>query len=375
LVMLFTPFTLRDVTLRNRIVVAPMLQGMAEGGHATPWHHVHIGRFAIGGVGMVIMESTKVEKRGRGTPGDLGLWDDAHAASLRPIVDFAHEHGSAIGIQLGHTGRKAKIFTDADGRTNEDDIVGPSAIAHSDARPVPRALELFEMPGVIESFAAAARRADLAGFDMVEIHGAHGYLLHSFLSPVANQRTDIYGGSDENRERLMLEVSAAVRAAFPAHKPVCMRLSCEDMAGVGLDIIVPLSAKLKALGIDIIDCSSGGMRDDMRDIPGVNADEYGYQAHYAEVIRRDAGIPTIAVGHIIHPAQAEELLQHGKADLIAIGREMLYNPNWAIDAAQKLGADPDFELLPSNLRGVLASRKKRFRGQLSTSNAPWPHSS
>lgn len=373
MVKLFTPYTMRNLTLRNRVVVAPMLQAKASGGHATAWHQVHIGRFAIGGVGLVMMESTKVEKRGRGTPGDLGLWQDSQAESLKPIVDFAHEYGAKIGIQLGHTGRKAKVFTDVDGSTNDQDIVGPSAIAHSNTRPVPRALDLAEIPEVVEAFAAAARRADAAGFDMVELHGAHGYLLHSFLSPAANERTDAYGGSEENRQRLMLEASEAVRAAFPADKPVFMRLSCEDKAGIGLEQIVPLCRKLKDIGIDVIDCSSGGMRDDMRDIPGVNPDDYSYQAEYAEAIRRDAGIPTMAVGHIIHAAQAEELLQQGKADLIAIGREMLYNPNWAIDAAQKLGADPDFELVPENLRGVLASRKQRFKGEFSTANVPWPH--
>lgn len=369
---LFSPFSMRSVTLRNRVVVAPMLQGKAVAGRANTWHLVHIGRFAIGGAGLIMMESTKVEKRGRGTIGDLGLWEDGQVEPLRQVVDFAHEYGSAIGIQLGHTGRKARVFTDEAGYCNESDIIAPSAIAHSPDRPVPRALGANEIGDVVEAFAAAARRADQAGFDTVELHGAHGYLLHEFLSPIANERTDRYGGNEENRMRLMLEVSEAVRETFPAGKPVCMRLSCEDKAGIGLSEIVPLAARLKDIGIDLIDCSSGGMRDDMRDIPGVNPDDYSYQAHYAEVIRRDAGIASMAVGHIIHPAQAEELLQRGSADLIAIGRELLYNPNWAVDAAQKLGEDPDFELLPENLRGVLANRKKRFKGQLSTSSVSWP---
>jgi 2,4-dienoyl-CoA reductase-like NADH-dependent reductase (Old Yellow Enzyme family) len=366
---LFSSFESRGLTLRNRIVVAPMLTAGAQVGHATPWHLVHIGRFALGGAGLVIMESTKVEKRGRGTLYDLGLWDDAFVPGLADIVSFAHRYGAAIGIQLGHTGRKSAFTHDEQGEAL--DMVAPSAIAHAEGRPVPRALELSEIPDVIGAFVAAARRADAAGFDVIELHGAHGYLLHSFLSPVANQRTDRYGGSEENRKRLMLEVTEAVRAQWPADKPLFMRLSCEDLAGVGLEQIVPLARELKALGVDVIDCSSGGMRDDMREIPGVAPDSFGYQVRYAEQIRRDAGIPTMAVGHIIHPRQAEDILQSGRADLIAIAREMLYNPNWAIDAAQKLGEDPDFELLPPNVRGPMASRRRRFKGNLSTHGSEW----
>lgn len=367
---LFSSYTIRDVTLRNRVVVAPMLTAGAEDGMATPWHMVHIGRFALGGAGMIMMESTKVEQRGRGTQGDLGLWDDAQVAPLAPIVDFAHRHGAAIGIQLGHTGRKSSDWIDADGNVMERDMVAPSAIAHAEDRPVPRALELSEIPGVIEAFAAAARRADRAGFDAVELHGAHGYLLHAFLSPVANKRTDRYGGSDGNRRRLMLEVAEAVRAALPAGKALFMRLSCEDLAGVGLETTIPLSRELQALGVDVIDCSSGGMRDDMREIPGVEPDNYGYQVRYAEAIRK-AGVPTMAVGHIIHARQADDIVRNGQADLVAIGREMLYNPNWTIDAAQKLGQDPEFELLPVNVRQPMASRRRRFRHPLSTQVADW----
>ena len=369
--LLFTPYQMRELTIRNRIVVAPMLQMAAKEGYATAWHHVHVGRFAIGGVGMIMMESTKVEKRGRGTPGDLGLWDDCFVPELAKIVDFSHQHGVAIGIQLGHTGRKRFLNNDMPDDPAFNDVVAPSAIAHSPNRPTPRALELSEIPGVIEAFAAAARRANEAGFDTVELHGAHGYLLHSFLSPHANQRTDKYGGSDANRMRLMLEATEAVRAVLPSEKPLFMRLSCEDQAGVGLEQIIPLCRELKALGVDVIDCSSGGMRDDMRDIPGVEPDSYGYQVRYSEPIRKEAGIATMAVGHIIHPLQAEQILQNGQADLIALGRELLYNPNWAIDAAQKLGVDPGFELVPENIRGPMASRKRRLEGVPSTYNVDW----
>jgi 2,4-dienoyl-CoA reductase-like NADH-dependent reductase (Old Yellow Enzyme family) len=252
-----------------------------------------------------------------------------------------------------------------------DEAVAPSAIRHGPDKVMPRALELNEIPGVIDAFADAARRAMQAGFDTVELHGAHGYLLHAFLSPVANQRTDRYGGSPENRERLMLEVTEAVRAQVSNEKPLFIRLSCEDQAGIGPEQIIPLAHKLKSLGVDVIDCSSGGMRDDMRDIPGVDADRYGYQVDYARQLREATGIRTMAVGHIIHARQAEEILNAGAADIIALGREMLYNPNWPVDAAQKLGEDPDFELLPAYVRGPLASRRRRFEGVSSTFGPDW----
>lgn len=368
---LFSSFQLRDMVLRNRVVVAPMLTASAIEGRATSWHLVHIGRFALGGAGLIVMESTKVEERGRGTPKDLGLWNDSHVAPLADIVDFAHAYGSAIGIQLGHTGRKGSVYHDDEGRPIPQDIVAPSAIAHAEGRPVPRALALTEIPEVVEAFASAARRANEAGFDMIELHGAHGYLIHEFLSPVANQRTDRYGGSDDNRKRFMMEVTEAVRAVWPQGKPLFMRLSCEDLAGIGLEQIIPLARELKTLGVDAIDCSSGGMRDDMREIPGVAPDNFGYQVRYAEAIRSEAGVPTMAVGHIIHPQQAENILKEGRADLIALAREMLYNPNWAVDAAQKLGIDPEFELMPANLRGPMASRRRRFKGSLSTHGTEW----
>jgi len=359
---LFSTISFKGMTLRNRIVAAPMVTSAAEDGHATPFHMVQVGRFAMGGAGLIIMESSKVEMRGRGTDKDLGLWSDAHVETLRPIVDFAHSQGSKIGIQLGHTGRKSSLVLSEEGF----DMVGPSAIAHNNTRPAPRALELDEIPQVIEAFVEGTRRADAAGFDMVEIHGAHGYLLHSFLSPVANQRTDSYGGSEANRARLMIEVTEAVRAALPAEKSLFMRLSCEDQAGVGPDVIVPLARELKKAGVDVIDCSAGGMRDDMKDIPTVHPDVYGYQVRYSDAVRNGAGIATMAVGHIIHAEHAEQILADGMADLIGVGRELLYNPNWPADAAQKLGEDPDFELMPPNFRSMMASRRRRLQGQPST---------
>lgn len=369
---LFSPLSIRDLTLRNRVVVAPMLQMVANDGHPTPWHMVHVGRFAIGGVGMIMMESTKVEKRGRGTPGDLGLWEDSVVPELVPIVDFAHQNGAAIGIQLGHVGRKRARPEDGGEVTFEPDIVGPSAIAHSDRHVTPRALTEAEIQDVIGSFVAATRRADAAGFDAVELHGAHGYLLHQFLSPVANHRADRYGGDAAKRMRLFLEVAEAVRAALPAGKALFVRVSGDDQAGVGIEQIVALARELKAVGVDVIDCSSGGMREDMKDIPGINPDDYGYQVGYAAAVRKGADIAAMAVGHIIHADQAEAILRDGKADLIALGREILYNPNWAMDAAQKLGEDPDFMLVPENLRYYLASRRRRLKGVPSTYGARMP---
>ena len=367
---LFDGLTIRNLTLRNRIVVAPMLQMAGIDGHVTSWHDVHVGRFAIGGVGLIIMESTKVEARGRGTPGDLGLWSDEFVPGLRRIVEFGHRHGAAMGIQLGHTGRKSGMAVDADGNKVLD-AIAPSAIPHLPGMVVPRALPESEIPDVIGAFAAATRRADEAGFDMVELHGAHGYLLHEFLSPVANQRTDRYGGSEENRRRLMIEVVEACRAVLPSEKPLFLRLSCEDLAGVGPAQIVPLVRELKSRGVDVVDCSSGGMRDDMREIPGVAPDSYNYQVAYSDELRREAGIATMAVGHIIHADQADAIVRAGQADLVAIGREMLYNPNWAIDAAQKLGVDPEFALVPEYVRGPLASRGRRLKGQPSTFGSDW----
>lgn len=353
--LLFSPFTLRQLELKNRVVVAPMHQYAAERGHATDWHLMNAGRYAAGGAGLVFVESTKVERRGCGTVGDLGLWDDAFIPGLARMAGFSHACGAAIGIQLGHSGRKSRVARPWEGGrpltpTPEIaalvpdweawELVAPSAVPADPRAPVPRALERHEIRALADAWAAAARRADAAGFDVVEIHGAHGFLIHQFLSPEANQRTDEYGGSESNRFRFALEVAEATRAAWPAGKPLFMRLSVEDDAGWTPDASVRLARELAARGVDVVDCSAGGMR-----AASVVRPEYGYQVPFAEKLRREAGVATMAVGLIVHAQQAERILQEGRADLIALAREMLYNPNWPMDAARKLGLG-GFDLMP-----------------------------
>jgi 2,4-dienoyl-CoA reductase-like NADH-dependent reductase (Old Yellow Enzyme family) len=363
--VLFTPMQLRDVRLKNRIVVAPMHQYAAVKGFATDWHLVNAGRFAAGGAGLVIMESTKVERRGCGTLGDLGLWKDEFIPGLKRCVDFISAHGAVAGIQIGHSGRKARRFRPWEGGaplTRSPDIddwedwelVAPSALNSPDTDPVPRALLRDEIPTVVESYGEAARRAHEAGYDVLDIHGAHGYLIHEFLSPMANTRSDEYGGSDLNRMRFCIEVVEAVRGRWPASKPLFLRLSVEDNAGWGPDQSVALARLVKPKGVDVIDCSSGGMRGP----PVISAGtiSYGYQVPYAERLRKDADILSMAVGLIIHADQAEAILYEGKADLIALAREILYNPHWPMDAAQKMGLDKGFASVPPPQAYWLAKR-------------------
>jgi 2,4-dienoyl-CoA reductase-like NADH-dependent reductase (Old Yellow Enzyme family) len=369
--LLFTPLSMRGVTLPNRIVVAPMHQYSAVRGFANDWHLMNAGRYAAGGAGFVMMESTKVERRGCGTLGDLGLWDDAFIPGLARVVDFIKGCGSVAGIQLGHSGRKARTGRPWEGGRPlersadvEDwdawELVAPSAIAADERSPVPRALERSEIAEVAQAFGKAAARAHAAGFDIVEIHGAHGFLIHEFLSPVANQRTDDYGGSERNRMRFAIEVVEAVRANWPQDKPLFLRLSAEDDAGWGPEQSVALAKEVRPLGVDVIDCSSGGI---LGKAPSV-APAYDYQVPYAERIRREAGVLTMAVGLIVHAQQAERILQDGRADLIALAREMLYNPNWAMDAAQKLGVDPKFEMLPPPYQYWLSRRAATVPGMV-----------
>lgn len=376
--MLFSPLEIRGLRLRNRVVVAPMHQYSALEGFANDWHLVNAGKFAQGGAGLVIMESTKVARNGAGTVGDVGLWDDQFIPPLARCAAFIKAHGARAGIQLGHSGRKARLSRPWEGGkplTGDEpgvfdwagwELVAPSAVPHSDKSPTPRALSHNEVRDLAVKWGEAAARADRAGFDMVEIHAAHGYLIHQFLSPLANVRTDEYGGSELNRARFAIEVAECVRAAWPADKPLFMRLSCEDDAGFGPEESVRLSRLLRDKGVDVIDCSSGGTlaRSPM---DGERSKKYGYQVPYAEKIRKEAGIKTMAVGHIVHADQAEAILQGGRADLVALAREMLYNPNWPMDAAQKLGIDPDFKLVPPPYSYWLDKRaKSAFEGQPST---------
>jgi 2,4-dienoyl-CoA reductase-like NADH-dependent reductase (Old Yellow Enzyme family) len=363
--LLFTPIRLRDVTLKNRVVVAPMHQYSAVRGFATDWHLMNAGRYAAGGEGLVITESTKVERRGCGTVGDLGIWDDAHIPGLARCVDFIRRHGAVSGIQLGHSGRKARRFRPWEGgkpltRSPEIkdwdawELVAPSALQSPEDEPVPRALTRAEIPKLVEAWAQAARRAHEAGFEVLDIHGAHGYLIHEFLSPFANCRNDEYGGSELNRMRFAIEVVEAVRAVWPAGKPLFLRLSVEDDAGWGPAQSVALARIVKPKGVDVIDCSSGGMRG----APVVSAGPvgYGYQVPYAERLRREAEIMTMAVGLIVHADQAKAILQEGRADLVALARELLYNPNWPMDAARKLGVEDAFGTVPPPQAYWLAKR-------------------
>ncbi|MFM1991771.1 MAG: hypothetical protein RJA99_4728 [Pseudomonadota bacterium] len=374
--LLFTPLALRGLALKNRIVVAPMHQYSAHDGHATDWHLMNAGRFAAGGAGLVMVESTKVERRGCGTVGDLGLWDDAFVPGLARIVDLVHASGSACGIQLGHSGRKARVgrpweggrpLAQATARVADWDaweLVAPSALAADDASPVPRALTVAEIHDVIEAWGAATRRAHAAGFDVVEIHGAHGFLLHEFLSPQANRRDDAYGGTPEKRMRFALEVAECVRAAWPADKPLFVRLSVDDDAGWAPADSVALAKRLAALGVDVIDCSAGGITPKPVSSAPIG---YGYQVPFARAIQREAGVRAMAVGLIVHPAQAERVLRDGDADLIALAREVLWNPNWPMDAAMKLGVDP-FGLVPPQA-GWWLERRARSMPSLVPSTA------
>ncbi len=373
--LLFTPLRLREITLKNRVVVAPMHQYSAVKGFAKDWHLMNAGRYAAGGAGLVILESTKVERRGCGTVGDLGIWDDAFVPGLARIAEFVHQCGAAAGIQLGHSGRKARIRrpweggapltpTDAADAGIEDwddwELVAPSALPADAGVPVPRELTRAEIRSIAEAWGKAAARADAAGFDVVEIHGAHGFLIHEFLSPLANQRSDEYGGSEQNRMRFAQEVCACVRETWPPGKPLFLRLSAEDDAGWGPAQSVALAKLVKPMGVDVIDCSSGGILG--KPPAGAAKPAYGYQVPYAEKIRKEGRIMTMAVGLIVHAAQAEAVLQEGRADLVALAREMLYNPSWAMDAAQKLGCDAKFMLAPPPYRYWLERRASTLPG-------------
>lgn len=340
---LFSPLTLRAVTLPNRIAVSPMCQYSAQSGYATDWHLVHYGSRAVGGVGLVVVEATAVRPEGRITPDDLGIWDDNHIPGLRRIASFIEANGAVPGIQLAHAGRKGSITSEWKGGGRflpaQDGgwrTVGPSAVAFSDHVAPPQALTLQEIPLVASDFVAAARRALEAGFRVIEIHAAHGYLLHEFLSPLSNRRTDAYGGSFDNRVRLVLETAEAVRAVVPESLPLLVRISATDWADGGWDIeqSVALAGLLKQRGVDLIDVSGGGL------VPyAVIPAGPGYQVPFASRIRREAGIKTGAVGLITGAAQAEAILETGDADLILLGREMLRDPYFPLHAAAELYED------------------------------------
>ncbi|MDX1992892.1 MAG: NADH:flavin oxidoreductase/NADH oxidase [bacterium] len=337
---LFEPLSLRGVTLRNRIGVSPMCMYSAEDGRANDWHLVHLGARAAGGAGLIIAEATAVEARGRISPCDLGLWDDNHIEPLARVTRFIREQGAAAGIQLAHAGRKAgtarpweggKPLSDAQGGW---DVIGPSAIPFTDAFRTPQAMTLDDIRTVQQAFKAAAVRALEAGFDLIELHGAHGYLIHSFYSPLSNQREDDYGGSFENRVRFLIETTRLVRTVWPEEKPLAVRLSATDWVEGGwtLEDSIALAKLLRHEGVDLVDCSSGGAAAGVQ-IPVAP----GYQVHLAEGVRREAGIPAAAVGLISSPEAADAIVREGQADVVLLGRELLRDPHWPLRAAQALG--------------------------------------
>lgn len=345
---LLSPLTLRSLTLRNRIAMAPMCQYSAEEGVANDWHLVHLGSRAVGGTGLVIVEATGVTRDGRITPGDLGIWSDDHIAPLARIARFVRSQGAVAGIQLAHAGRKASTAAPWTGgatlRTAEEGgwpVVAPSPIPFHPDDPAPLALDEAGIDGIVDAFDAAARRALAAGFQVIEIHAAHGYLLHQFLSPHSNARDDRYGGSLENRMRLVLRVTERVRAAVPAELPLLVRISATDWVAGGWDIeqSVELSRRLKDLGVDLIDVSTGGNLPTAR-IPVAKR----YQVPCSRRIRDDAGILTGTVGLITEPKEADEIVTGGDADLVLLGRELLREPYWALKAQHAFEEEPDWPL-------------------------------
>ena len=336
---LFDPLTIKGVTLRNRIGVSPMCQYSSEDGFANDWHLVHLGSRAVGGAALVIAEATAIEPRGRISPHDLGIWKDEHVEPLARAAHFIREHGAIPGIQIAHAGRKAgvarpwqggKPLSDAEGGWH---VIAPSAIPFGDDYRTPHELTSEEICGLVSLFRDAAVRAREAGFEWMEIHGAHGYLIHSFLSPVANRRTDEYGGSFEHRIRFALEVVRAVRSVWPDDKPLTVRLSATDWleGGWTVEDSVALAQRLKGEGVDLIDCSSGGIAAHVRVPVGAS-----YQVPLSERVRHGAQIATAAVGLITEPMQADEVIRNGRADIVLLARELLRNPHWVLDAARAL---------------------------------------
>lgn len=337
---LLDSLTLRAVTLRNRIAVSPMCQYSSRKGFADDWHLIHLGSRAVGGAALVFTEATAVLPEGRISPQDLGIWDDAHVEFLSRITRFVQAQGAAPGMQLAHAGRKASTRRPWEGKGEVAEaeggwpVVAPSAARFDDGYPEPRALTVPEIEAIVGAFAAAAGRARAAGFRVLEIHAAHGYLLHEFLSPLANHRDDRYGGAFENRVRVVLDVVRAVRGVWPDELPLFVRISATDWQDGGWDLeqSVALARLLGPLGVDLVDCSSSGM------VPGAAVPVGpGYQTPFAERIRRDAGIATGAVGLITEPAQADHIVRTGQADMVLLARAMLRDPYWALRAARELG--------------------------------------
>ena len=365
--LLFQPIQLRDLALKNRIVISPMCQHAAETGRATPWHLVHLGKFALGGAGLILTESTAVDPRGRIGTADLGLWEDGQIDALKAVVDFVHANDGAIGVQLAHAGRKAgsQPLWEGGAALSESRLaadpepwerLGPSALPAGPGWSAPVELDGDGIAKVVQSFVDATVRAEKAGFDVVELHFGHGYLVASFLSPNSNHRSDEWGGDLAGRMLLALEIARKVRAAWPAGKPLFCRLSAVDgsMDGWSLEDSIILSRELAQCGVDVIDCSSGGLTEETRALPVPRG--LGFQVPFSERIRNEARIRTQAVGMIVDASQAEAVLAEGKADLVALGREALFDPYWPHHAALTLGADPGYQRWPVRHGVWLAKR-------------------
>ncbi|MQA06085.1 MAG: NADH:flavin oxidoreductase/NADH oxidase [Streptosporangiales bacterium] len=379
--MLFSPYTLRGVTFPNRIVIAPMQMYMSgPDGVATDWHFQHLSKYAVGGAGTVMTEALIVDPVGRNTYGDCGIWSDEHVPPLRRIADLLHQQGAVAAAQLHHAGPKSARQRPWEGLGPLGDAEAAKGeppwqpVSSTDGRTIdgwhqPRAMTVAEIQELVTKYADGARRVDAAGFDVLDIHAAHGYLIHSFLSPVANHRTDAYGGDREGRMRLALEIAEAVRAVWPADKPIFFRISCVDWRrdlddrtdGWTIDDSCVLAGELQRRGVDLIDCLSGGIRaeNSMMDFAKKRQQmRRGHQVPYAEEIRNRTDIPTMAVGVILDGPQAEAILRAGRADLVAIGREALTDPHWAVHAAQALGADPEWGMWPPSYGWWLKMRER-----------------
>lgn len=353
---LFEPYTLRGVTFKNRVVVSPMSQYISVDGAANDWHLVHLGRFALGGAGLVFTEATGVEDRGRRTHGDLGLWHDGHIEPMERITRFLKAEGSVPGIQLGHAGRKASERRPWDGEVAVDDedvaergeapwqTIAPSPLPYAENWHVPAKMGPDDIRDVISAFRDAARRADEAGFEIIEVYAAHGFLVHQFYSPISNERDDAYGGDFEGRIRFAVEVADAIREVWPDRKALSFRLSAKDWVQGGWDVedTVRLAERLKQHGVDIIDCSSGGIGGAVR--PDRLPVGPGFQIPFAEQVRREADIATMGVGFIWDPATADAYIRDGKADMVALARELLDNPNWTLHAAKALEQDSGYTM-------------------------------
>ncbi|MWD26034.1 hypothetical protein E0K89_000880 [Aquicoccus sp. SCR17] len=363
---LFEPLTLRGLTLKNRVVVSPMQTYSAPDALPGAWHRVHLGRFALGGAGLVMGEATAVSPEGRSTADDLGLWSDDQERAMAELARAVQACGAAFGLQLQHAGRKASTTAPWQGFANApiaagSEVLGPSAHPASEGAHLPRAMTTEDMDRLVAAFAEAARRADRAGVDLVEIHMAHGYLLHSFLSPLANARRDDYGGSLANRMRFPLRIAKAVRKAWPQEKPLACRISSVDGVGIGwtLEESADFAKALAGVGVDLVDCSSGGMTLPERGMLVPRAP--GFQLPFAAELRRVPGIATIAVGIITDARQAEAAIASGQADLVALGREMLENPNWALQAANALEPEQAYTRWPVPFGWWLKRRARASR--------------